>query len=94
MEKRRSKLNLNFAKKCLKLNTMSSLFPVKEVKHQMYSRHKLKFVENRAKSVRYKTSSVPHMQHLLNEENLHEEKLLKMLSNNNCKLVNCDLCTQ
>ena len=93
LEKRRSKLNLNFAKKCLKLNTMSSLFPVKEVKHQMYSRHKLKFVENRAKSVRYKNSSVPHMQHLLNEDILHEEKLLKMLRNN-CKLVNCDLCTQ
>ena len=75
---------------------MSSLFPAKEVKHEMYSRHKVKFVENRAKSVRYKNSSVPHMQHLLNEDILYEEKLKKMLSKNKFKLVNyCDdLCAQ
>ena len=67
---------------------MSSLFPAKEVKHEMYLRHKVKFVENRAKSVRYKNSSVPHMQHLLNEDILHEELFLKMLSKNKFELAN------
>ena len=47
---------------------MSSLFPLREVKHEMYSRNKVKFVENRVKSVRYKNSSVPHMQHATSAE--------------------------
>ena len=37
---------------------------------------------------------VPYMQSLLNEDNLHQVKLEKLLLNDNCKLVNCDLCTQ
>ena len=94
LEKRRKKLNLNFAKKCLKLDNMTTLFPLRDVQHDMYSRNKVKFVENRAKSVRYKNSSVPYMQSLLNEDNLHQVKLEKLLLNDNCKLVNCDLCTQ
>ena len=94
LEKRRKKLNLNFAKKCLKLDNMTTLFPLRDVQHDMDSRNKVKFVENRAKSVRYKNSSVPYMQSLLNEDNLHQVKLEKLLLNDNCKLVNCDLCTQ
>ena len=65
---------------------MSLLFPAKEVKHEMYSRHKVKFVENLAKSVRYKNSSVPHMQHLLNEDILHEEFFLKCCQKTNLNL--------
>ena len=73
---------------------MITLFPLRDVQHDMDSRNKVKFVENRAKSVRYKNSSVPYMQSLLNEDNLHQVKLEKLLLNDNCKLVNFDLCTQ
>ena len=86
LEKRRKKLNLNFAKKCIKLDNMTTLFPLRDVQHEMYSRNKVKSVENRAKSVRYKKSSVPHMQSLLNEDYLHQVKLEKLLLNDKIKL--------
>ena len=65
LEKRREKLNLNFAKKCLKIDNMKSLFPLKNTRD---TRKKSKFIVNKSKSERYKRSSIPVMQNLLNSD--------------------------
>ena len=92
LETRRRKLNLNFVKKSLKLKNMQTLFPLKTSLHTMKKRNDNKYVENKANTLRYKVSSVPHMQSLLNEDVKEQSKLLKSLDSH-CKLVNCDLCT-
>ena len=61
LETRRRKLNLNFAKKSLKLKNMCTLFPLKTSLHDMKKRNENKYVINNAKTYRYKVSSVPHM---------------------------------
>ena len=72
------KLFYNF----LKLNEFNNTnylqldFQIRDVQHNMYS---CKIC-----------SSVPHMQSLLNEDNLHQVELEKLLLNDKCKLVNCD----
>ena len=58
-ETRRKKLNLTFAKKCLKIERM---------KHDMKIRDSLKYKVTKAKKERYKKSSVISMQKLLNSE--------------------------
>ena len=92
LETRRRKLNLNFAKKSLKLKNMQALFPLKTSLHIMQKRNDNKYVINKANTLRYKVSSVPHMQNLLNEDVKEQNALLKSL-NSHCNLVNCDLCT-
>ena len=62
------KLNLNFAKKSLKLKNMCTLFPLKTSLHDMKKRNENKYVISNAKTYRYKVSSVPHMQSLLNHD--------------------------
>ena len=65
LDHRREKMNLSFAKKCLKVDQMKSLFPQKNTRK---TRHKYKFMVNKSKSERYKKSSVPTMQNLLNSD--------------------------
>ena len=92
LETRRRKLNLNFAKKCLKLKNMEALFPLKTSLHSMKRRNDEKYVINKAKTLRYKVSSVPNMQSLLNDDVKEQKSLLKSIESH-CNLVNCDLCT-
>ena len=92
LETRRRKLNLNFAKKSLKLKNMCTLFPLKTSLHDMKKRNENKYVINNAKTYRYKVSSVPHMQCLLNQDVKEQNVLLDSLKSH-CNLVNCDLCT-
>ena len=92
LETRRRKLNLNFAKKCLKIQNMCKLFPIKNPIHSMKKRNDMKYKVNCAKTYRYKISSVPHMQNLLNE-NFKKQKVLLDNGKTTCKIVNCDLCT-
>ena len=40
LDQRREKGNLNFAKKCLKIENMKLLFPLNEKKHDMKNRKK------------------------------------------------------
>ena len=93
LENRRKKLNLNFAKKCLKLDNMCTLFPVKKSLHIRKKKKCLKYKINKAKTYRYKISSIPHMQNLLNENFRKQNNLLYNVKSH-CKIVNCDLCTQ
>ena len=83
LSERREKLCLRFAKKCLKLQKFKSWFPVSKKLHCMKQRRTRKFHENQANTERYKKSSVPYMQKLLNKE----DSLLKnLLSNSHSKL--------
>ena len=66
LEKRREKLNLNFAKKCLKIDKMKVLFPMSSKNHEMKTRDIKKYKVNKAKKERRKNSSVIYMQKLLN----------------------------
>ena len=68
LEKRREKINLKFAKKCLKIENMKSLFPLNPKTHVMKNRKILKFKENKAKNERYKKSAVVSMQKILNSD--------------------------
>ena len=65
LDLRRDKMNLSFAKKCLKIDNMKSLFPLKNTRD---TRKKSKFIVNKSKSERYKRSSIPVMQNLLNSD--------------------------
>ena len=68
LDQRREKQNLKFAKKCLKIETMKALFPLNQKKHDMKSRKTFKYKVIKAKTERYKKSSVISMQKLLNKD--------------------------
>jgi len=81
LDQRREKLNLQFAKKCLKIDSMKDLFPLYDKEHDMKTRKILKFKVTKAKTERFKKSSVISMQKLLNKEskeNLRNLKSCKM----------------
>ena len=81
LDQRREKLNLQFAKKCLKIDSMKDLFPMHDKEHDMKTRKILKFKVTKAKTERFKKSSVISMQKLLNKEskeNLRNLKSCKM----------------
>ena len=69
LEKRRDKLCLSFAKKCLKNEKVRNFFPKNVQKHKMKLRKRKKvFKTGRIRTERYKKSSIPFMVNLLNEE--------------------------
>ena len=68
LDQRRQKLCLSFAKKCIKLNNMKSLFPILKRKHDMETRLNMKYEVNMARSQKYKFSAIPQMQRMLNKE--------------------------
>ena len=86
---RRERLNLNFAKKSLKIPVMKNLFPLKVSAHKMKKRKEQKYQVLKAKRNRMKKSPIIYMQNLLNSD---EEKKI-----NDTKIVlkdpvNGDLC--
>ena len=68
LEIRRQKLNLKFAKGCLKIDKLRSMFPLNLTHHNMDKRSYEKYKVNNAKTERYKQSSIPYMQRLLNNQ--------------------------
>ena len=79
---RREKQNLSFAKKCLKIDNMKTLFPLCSKSHTMKTREILKFKENKAKKERYKSSAVISMQKILNKD--FQKKLLSCKKSLSC----------
>ena len=77
LDQRRSRLCLKFAKNCLKNDKMKQLFPLAEKKHGMDTRSQDKFKVHFAKSERYRKSTIPYMQKLLNNEAKKISQLLK-----------------
>ena len=68
LEIRRQKLNLKFAKGCLKIDKLSSMFPLNEIQHNMEKRCNEKFKVNHARTERYRHSTIPYLQRLLNSQ--------------------------
>ena len=76
---RRDRMALNFAKKSLKMENFSKLFPLNHAKHLMKKRSHEKFVVTRANTERYRKSAVPFMQRLANDDFARQKKDLKCL---------------
>ena len=75
--KRRELLCYRFAKKGLKLSQFKKLFPVSKSLHVMQKRNQDRFIVNSAKTERYKRSSIPSMQRLLNKYDREFKMVLK-----------------
>ena len=69
LDKRRQKLCLSFAKKCLKTEKVKMFFPLHKNKSRMITRNSEKYKVNNFNTERYRNSSIPFLQNLLNEEN-------------------------
>ena len=68
LEIRRQKLNMKFAKGCLKIDKLCPMFPLNDVKHDMEKRNNERYKVNHAKTERYRQSSIPYLQRLLNSK--------------------------
>ena len=68
---RRERLCLKFAKKCLKIENLKKLFPLREVKHEMKKRNTEKYLIKHINTERYMKSAIPAMQRALNIRSLN-----------------------
>ena len=66
-------------KKCLKVENMKKLFPLKQAKHSMMKRKNEKYLLNNVNTERYKRSAIPFMKELLNKEEFKIKSALKVL---------------
>ena len=87
LEKRRDKLTLNFAKSSLKLEKMKKLFPLNVNNHGMIKRTYEKYKVIKARTERYKSSTVINIQKMLNDEEKENNKIYQ-------KIVSHVLCTK
>ena len=69
LDERREAMSLRFAKNCLNNQNFSKLFPHNSQKHVMKVRNPLRYRVNKANTERYKCSTIPYMQRLLNDDN-------------------------
>ena len=84
LKERRVKMALNFAKKSLRLDIFSSLFPLNENVHQMKTRNPERYVIKNGNTDRMKRSAVPFLQRLLNDDiNRQRKDLRNLLQVNN-----------
>ena len=74
LSERRRKICLRFAKNSLKLKQFSNLFPVNENAHIMVKRNGNRYVTKKHLTERYKMSTVPYLQRLLNEDFKEKKK--------------------
>ena len=81
LEERREKLCLRFAKQCLRNEKLKSLFPKKVNNHLMEKRKGQKFVVTKALTERYRRSSIPSMQRLLNKADRERSEMMKKIEN-------------
>ena len=65
---RRNELCRTFAKRTLLNTKMRHMFPLRNETRELKRRKTEKYKVNRANTERYKNSSIPFMQHLLNQE--------------------------
>ena len=81
---RRERLSLSFAKKCLKHEKFSSMFPKNLSDTTIKIRNREKYFVNQARTERFRNSSIPFLQRKLNESAKQERKQLKALLQVNC----------
>ena len=84
LHERRERLGLSFAKKCLKNEKFSSMFPKNVNGSTMKVRNREKYCVNQAKTERFRNSTIPFLQRKLNESAKKEAKQLKSLLQVNC----------
>ena len=72
---RRELICLKFAKKALKLDNFKKMFPIQKQLHEMKTRNKKKYFVNYAQTERYRKSSIPSMQRLLNRNESSMNKI-------------------
>ena len=77
LSERRQRLCLSFAKKCIKHEKAKILFPVNN--HVKKLRHSEKFKVKFAASERYKKSSIPYMQNLLNQDEAKKNEMKRFI---------------
>ena len=77
--KRREKLCLKFAKQCLRNEKLKSMFPRKINNHLMEKRKDQKFDVRNALTERYRRSSIPSMQRLLNKAEKERSEMMKKI---------------
>ena len=65
---RREKLCLRFAKKSLSVDNFKHLFPQYKKQHDMKTRASLKYDVCKSNSRRFKVSTIPHLQRLMNKQ--------------------------
>ena len=75
---RRDFICFKFAKKSLRIENFKKMFPTQKQLHSMKKRNQKKYVENYAQTERYKKSSIPSMQRLLNR---YERSLNSIIKN-------------
>ena len=81
---RREKLCLRFAKNSLNVDNFKHLFPLYKNEHNMKTRYSPKFEQAKVSSKRYKVSTIPHLQRMLNKEFKKQTIDFRKL-----KIVNC-----
>ena len=81
LDDRREALSMRFARNCLKNENFSKLFPLNNQRHGMKVRNPLKYHIKMANTERYKTSSIPYMQKLLNDDNKKRKREISDLNN-------------
>ena len=83
---------LRFAKRSLKLEQFSKLFPLNDTSHPMTMRNPERYVVNGSNTERYKKSAVPFLQRLLNEDYSKQKKdLTRLLQVNNGVVYNAPI---
>ena len=83
---------LTFAKRSLKLEHFSKLFPLNESNHLMSKRNPERYVINKFKTRRHQKSAVPFLQKLLNDDYANQKKdLSKLLRVNNGVINNAPI---
>ena len=73
---RRERLCLRFANKSLSVGNFKHLFPLYEKQHSMMTRDSKKYDVCKSSSKRYKISTIPHLQRLMNKQ--AQLKILKI----------------
>ena len=85
LDERRRAISLKFARNCLNNENFSKLFPLNNQIHGMKVRNHLKYKINKANTERYKNSSIPYMQRLLNDDS---KKRKREMIDLNIELIN------
>ena len=81
---RREKLCLRFAKRSLNVENFKHLFPLYKNEHKMKTRYSPKFEQAKTSSNRYKMSTIPHLQRMLNRQAQMQNIDFKKLKISSC----------
>ena len=79
LDERRKSLCLKFAKKCLIVEKFKKMFPLNVNSHNMKKRNVERYKVSKSLTERHKSSAIPYMQRLLNENERSKVTILKQV---------------